>query len=139
MRRKATKKRSRKQISEQMSSIRKKDTRPEMIVRKLVHAMGYRFRLHRSDLPGTPDLVFPSRRKIIQVQGCFWHQHSCKLGVRKPATNKGYWLPKLARNVERDRLSRQALQALGWSLLEIWECETRDPPKVAGAIQKFLA
>lgn len=137
-RKQSRKRRTPEQISEQMRSIRKKNTRPEMIVRRLAHGMGYRFRLHRADLPGTPDLVFPSRRKIIQVHGCFWHQHTCKLGRRQPSTNKGYWLPKLARNVERDRVCRQAVKALGWQSFVIWECQTRDLASIARAIRGFL-
>jgi DNA mismatch endonuclease Vsr len=98
----AMRNKTREQISAHMRSIRKKDTKPELIVRRLVHRSGYRYRLHRTDLPGTPDLVFPGRRKVIFIHGCFWHQHACKLGSKQPMTNRHYWLPKLARNLERD-------------------------------------
>src|SRR5437868_356282 len=85
------------QTSAHMRTIRKKDTKPELVVRQLAHRLGFRFRLHRPDLPGTPDLVFPSRKKVILVHGCFWHQHSCALGSKQPRTNREYRLPKLAR------------------------------------------
>lgn len=126
--------------SEVMRRVRSSDTRPEIVVRRIAHRLGYRFRLHRKDLPGTPDLVFPSRRKIIFVHGCFWHQHpdpNCK-GARKPKSNQEYWLPKLQRNVERDRQARSALENAGWSVLEIWECETRRPTELKGKITSFL-
>ncbi|WP_084299085.1 very short patch repair endonuclease [Bradyrhizobium sp. WSM1743] len=119
--------RSKEQISAQMRRIRKTDTRPELLVRKLAHRLGHRFRLHRRDLPGTPDLVFPSKRKIILVHGCFWHQHDCSLGRRQPQSNRDYWLPKLARNVVRDKSVQRELACLGWAVLVVWECETRDP------------
>ena len=109
-----------------MRAIRPKNTKPEILVRQGLHALGYRFRLHRRDLPGTPDIVLPRLRIAIQVHGCFWHQHStCRAG-RLPATRQGYWSSKLARNVERDRENEKALNALGWTVLTIWECETRD-------------
>ena len=110
--------------SANMRAIRSKDMKPEMIVRKLVHRMGYRYRLHRHDLPGRPDLVFPSRRKVIFVNGCFWHQHDdkdCNL-VRKPKSNQEYWLPKLERTVVRDRENWAALERQGWDVLVVWEC-----------------
>jgi DNA mismatch endonuclease (patch repair protein) len=127
------------QISEQMRRIRSADTKPELVVRRIAHAMGYRFRLHRRDLPGTPDLVFPSSKKAVLVHGCFWHQHNCALGQKKPFTNQQYWLPKLAMNVERDSAVNAELARLGWSILIIWECQTRDPVAVKRALQKFLA
>ena len=113
------------QRSEIMSRIKGKDTTPEMHVRRLVHSMGYRYRLHRKHLPGRPDLVFASRKKIILVHGCFWHQHDspeCKI-VSVPKSNRDYWLPKLARNVERDEENLKKLLELGWSVLVVWECE----------------
>lgn len=125
-------------ISAHMRLIRKKDTKPEIVVRRLVHRMGYRYRLHRSDLPGTPDLVFPSRKKVILVHGCFWHQHDCRLGHRKPKANPGYWLPKLKRNQERDAATEDALTQSGWDVLTIWECETRDPDTIEGKVRSFL-
>lgn len=122
-----------------MRRIRKTDTRPELIVRSLSHRMGYRFRLHRRDLPGTPDLVFPSMKKVILVHGCFWHQHACSLGHRQPKSNRGYWLPKLARNVARDSRAHSELAFLGWTVLVVWECETRDPLPLSERIEAFLS
>ena len=127
------------QISERMRRIRKTATKPELVVRKLAHAMGYRFRLYRRDLPGTPDLVFPSRKKAVFVHGCFWHQHNCALGSKQPFANQEYWLPKLARNVSRDIAVNNELVKMGWSVLVIWECETRDVLVVRRALENFLA
>lgn len=121
-----------------MRRIRKRDTKPELLVRSLIHRMGYRFRLYRRDLPGTPDLVFPSRRKVIFVHGCFWHQHGCKLGAKSPRSNRTYWIPKLARNVERDHKARAELARKGWGVLVIWECRTRAPEGLPGLISEFL-
>src|SRR4051812_23132206 len=95
--------------SARMSLIRKKDTKPELLVRQIVHGLGYRFRLHRSDLPGTPDIVFPRHRKVIDVRGCFWHSHACRGGKPRVASNRSYWHPKLARNSERDRQNLRRL------------------------------
>ena len=109
-----------------MRGIRSKDTKPELAVRRCLNAMGFRFRLHRRDLPGRPDIVLPRHRVAIQVHGCFWHQHGgCKL-ANVPRTRRDYWLPKLARNVERDAASAVALVALGWRVCTVWECEVRD-------------
>lgn len=110
-----------------MRAIRSTGMKPELAVRRLVHSMGYRYRLHRKDLPGKPDLVFGPRRKVIFVHGCFWHQHSdpgCKI-ARMPKSKPDYWKPKLARNVERDRQHQAELEANGWSVLIVWECETK--------------
>ena len=125
-----------------MSRIRAKDMKPEMIVRRLVHGMGYRYRLHRKDLPGKPDLVFGPRRKVIFVHGCFWHRHadpSCKI-ARLPKSNQDYWIPKLERNVERDARHRAALLSLGWDFLEIWECQVRAKEfnNITAKISQFL-
>jgi DNA mismatch endonuclease, patch repair protein len=130
--------RTREQISAQMRSIRKTNTRPELAVRSLTHSLGYRFRLHRSDLPGTPDLAFPARKKVIFVHGCFWHQHACSL-ARKPKSNQGYWLPKLSRNVARDVRVRQELAADGWEALVVWECEISNIPQLSRRITDFLS
>ena len=111
-----------------ISMVRSKDTKPEVVVRKMLHAQGYRYRLHRSDLPGSPDLVFPARKKIIFVNGCFWHGHSCKNGARMPKKNTEYWEPKIARNVERDSTNLRELTSLGWEVLTVWECELRKSP-----------
>ena len=120
-----------------MARIRSVDTLPEMKVRRLVHGMGYRYRLHRRDLPGTPDLVFPGRRKIIFVHGCFWHQHGCRRGSR-PTSNQDFWNRKLDGNVLRDRANIAALERTGWSVLVIWECETKDVEAVTPRLDAFL-
>lgn len=121
-----------------MKSNKGKDTKPEMTVRRLLHAMGYRFRLHRRDLPGTPDVVFPARRKVVLIHGCFWHQHEgCRHG-RVPATRREYWVPKLARNKERDERAAAALAGLGWQCTTVWECELADVEKLAIKLTLFL-
>ena len=121
-----------------MRAVKGRDTGPEMIVRRLTHGMGYRYRLHRSDLPGKPDLVFPARRKVIFVHGCFWHQHDCPRGARLPKSNRGYWVPKLTRNKQRDVQHKAQLRELGWNVLVIWECETKDRETLATRIKDFL-
>lgn len=121
-----------------MQAVKSKDTTPEMRVRRLLHSMGYRYRLHRDCLPGTPDLVFVSRRKVIFVHGCFWHGHSCARGARVPKTNREYWLKKVARNRERDRVVRSDLETLGWDALVVWECETQDIDKLRAKVLEFL-
>jgi len=107
-----------------MSRIRSRDTNPELRVRRALHSMGYRFRLYRKDLPGTPDIVLPRHRTAIFVHGCFWHQHQGCRRASDPKTRREYWGPKLARNVERDGDHTVALKALGWRVIVIWECET---------------
>jgi DNA mismatch endonuclease, patch repair protein len=126
--------------SKNMAAIRSKDMKPELAVRKLAHGLGFRFRLHRKDLPGKPDLVFPKYKAIIFVHGCFWHQHSAEkcLDGKQPKTNSGYWTPKLARNVERDAINRASLEKEGWRVLVIWECETRKLDVLASKIGQFL-
>jgi DNA mismatch endonuclease (patch repair protein) len=125
-------------IRARMAKIRKRDTKPELVVRRCAHRLGYRFRLHRADLPGTPDLVFPALRKVIFVNGCFWHQHTCRLGRKAPRTRQEYWLPKLTRNVARDHLVHAELRQRGWSALVVWECETRDHEALAPRLHTFL-
>ncbi|TIV62477.1 MAG: DNA mismatch endonuclease Vsr [Mesorhizobium sp.] len=110
--------------SRRMALIRSKDTKPEMLVRRVAHGMGYRFRLHRKDLPGRPDMVFPSRRAVVLVHGCFWHGHDCPKGQRHPKTNVDYWESKITGNMARDRASLDALAAGGWRAMVVWECET---------------
>jgi DNA mismatch endonuclease (patch repair protein) len=100
--------------------------------------MGYRYRLHARGLRGTPDLVFPARRKVIFVHGCFWHQHDCRLGSKKPSTNAGYWHPKLARNGERDAETRRRLAALGWDVMVIWGCEVRAAALLESRVRAYL-
>jgi DNA mismatch endonuclease Vsr len=122
-----------------MRAIKGKNTKPELVVRRLLHAMGYRYRLHRRDLPGTPDIVFPTRRKAIQVHGCFWHQHKGCRHATVPTTRPNYWAPKLAMNVRRDRQTAAKMRALGWSLAVVWECRVKaDPAGVARRLQAFL-
>jgi DNA mismatch endonuclease (patch repair protein) len=121
-----------------MRAIRSKDTGPEMTIRRLVHRLGYRFRLHAKKLPGAPDIVLPSRRKIIFVHGCFWHMHeSCRDG-RIPQSREEYWRPKLYRTRERDQTNVDALSSLGWESLIIWECELRDMEVVRNKVVHFL-
>lgn len=121
-----------------MSRIRSTNTRPEMFVRSLVHRMGYRYRLHRRDLPGKPDLVFPSQRKAIFVHGCFWHMHNCRFGLVKPKTNIDYWQNKRFSNVERDKSHIAALKSAGWSVLVVWECQVKSPEALQKTLIKFL-
>src|SRR5690606_7503098 len=111
------------QRSRIMRAVKSRDTKPELTVRRLLHSMGYRYRLHRPDLPGKPDIVFASHRKVIFIHGCFWHGHDCARGARVPATNKDYWLAKIGRNVARDQKSLAALADAGWTTLVLWECE----------------
>jgi DNA mismatch endonuclease, patch repair protein len=121
-----------------MRRIRKRDTTPELVVRRIAHALGHRFRLHRRDLPGSPDLTFPRHRKVVLVHGCFWHQHEgCRL-KRQPKSRLDYWLPKLARNVARDAEVQARLAEQDWEALVIWECETRDRDGIAARLTRFL-
>ena len=121
-----------------MSRIRAKDTRPEIIVRRSVHCMGYRFRLHQRKLPGSPDIVLSRHRKVIFVHGCFWHRHHCRYGRVRPATNKEFWEKKRQGNVDRDRRNVKALRRMGWNVLVAWECWTRDIPKLERRLRDFL-
>ncbi|HUU09426.1 MAG TPA: very short patch repair endonuclease [Phycisphaerae bacterium] len=121
-----------------MSRIKGKDTKPEMVVRRLVHALGYRFRLHRRDLPGCPDLVLPRHRKVIFVHGCFWHRHRCRYGRPMPATRRQFWKKKFEGNKQRDARNRRALRRLGWDVLVVWECQTRKPDKLIDRLVAFL-
>lgn len=124
--------------SANMRAIRGKNTKPEMIVRRLAHDMGYRFRLHRADLPGKPDLTFPRHRAVIQVNGCFWHGHRCKRGKSRPETNAAFWSAKITRNKERDRTALQRLGVIGWRALVLWECELKDAERLRSKIQALL-
>jgi DNA mismatch endonuclease (patch repair protein) len=126
------------QRSRNMSAIRGKDTKPEMAVRSVAHALGYRYRLHRRDLPGVPDLVFPKLRKVINVHGCFWHMHTCRYGSVTPKTNAKFWQNKRSGNVARDRKVLKYLRTSGWQVLTVWECETKDLPILRERLQKFL-
>ena len=129
-----------KQRSALMARIRGKNTRPEMIVRRMVHKMKFRFRLHRSDLPGKPDLVFPRLRKVINVSGCFWHMHGCAR-CRVPSSHRRYWIAKLRRNAARDKRVRRSLRLAGWEVLVVWECQLSPPrlDRMRTKISSFLA
>jgi DNA mismatch endonuclease (patch repair protein) len=123
-----------------MSRVKAKDTKPEMTVRKLVHSLGYRYRLHRRDIPGNPDMVFPSRKKVLFIHGCFWHRHGdskCSL-ARLPKSRLDFWLPKLERNAERDGQNLEMLSQAGWDSLVVWECELRDIDAVKRKVMGFL-
>ena len=120
-----------------MQSVKSKDTGPELVVRRLLHGMGYRYRLHRKDLPGRPDIAFGPRRKAIFVHGCFWHGHGCPKG-RLPKSRLDYWQPKVDKNRERDRTKAEQLKNLGWSVLTIWQCETADLEVLAVRLQDFV-
>ena len=124
-----------------MSQIRSRDMKPELAVRSIVHRLGYRFRLHRRDLPGKPDLVLPRHRAVIFVHGCFWHWHAdpaCPI-AGLPKSNLDYWQPKLTRTRQRDREHNDALAELGWRVLTVWECGLRDPERTYQTITDFLA
>ncbi|HNQ05166.1 MAG TPA: very short patch repair endonuclease [Thiobacillaceae bacterium] len=125
--------------SARMALIRGKDSKPELVVRRLIHRMGYRYRLHQRDLPGCPDIVFPRRRKAIFVHGCFWHRHGkqCPL-TRWPKSKIDFWRPKLEANRARDRRNQRELAALGWRCLIVWECEVRDRERLELKIKEFL-
>lgn len=128
--------------SRMMSGIKGKDTTPELLIRSGLHAMGYRFRLHAKDLPGRPDLVFRSRRAVIEVRGCFWHGHDCHL-FQWPSTRKEFWREKIAGNIARDARNRDALLVQGWRVAEVWECQLKGKDRqplenVLGRLAKFL-
>lgn len=125
------------QRSANMRRIKSKDSAPELIVRRLVHSLGYRYRLHNHQLPGRPDLVFARRKKIIFVHGCFWHAHGCRV-AHKPRSRQNYWTPKLRRNAERDKDHQQSLRALGWRVLVLWECEISDAAALAKRVKRFI-
>jgi len=121
-----------------MRRIRSENTRPEIAVRSILHRLGYRFRLHRKDLPGRPDIVLPKHRKIILVQGCFWHGHTCRL-ASKPKSNEGYWHTKIETNRARDARNIDELTQRGWAVLELWECDVRRLEGLEEKLQAFLA
>jgi DNA mismatch endonuclease, patch repair protein len=128
---------SRAERSERMSRIRAKDSKAELVVRRLLFSMGYRYRLHRSDLPGRPDLAFAGRRKVIFVHGCFWHQHSCGK-YRNPKSNTIFWSEKLLSNKARDARAMRALTQIGWSYLVVWECEIANRDDLTRNLKTFL-
>jgi DNA mismatch endonuclease, patch repair protein len=120
-----------------MARIRSKDTNPELVVRSMLHRLGYRFRIHRRDLPGNPDIVLPRHRKIVLVHGCFWHGHSCTL-ASKPKTNQDYWQQKIKRNRLRDRKVKRDLANQGWQILELWECQIRKGIGLTETLSSFI-
>jgi DNA mismatch endonuclease, patch repair protein len=126
------------QRSRTMRAVKGCDTQPERAVRRLIHGMGFRYRLHRADLPGKPDIVLPSRRKAIFVHGCFWHGHECRRGNRMPKNNREYWSRKIGRNRERDRATQAALAETGWQVAVIWECEIRERAVLVERLTRFL-
>jgi DNA mismatch endonuclease (patch repair protein) len=127
------------QRSRVMRAVKGRDTAPEMIVRRLAHRIGYRFRLCRKDLAGCPDVVFPRLHKIIFVHGCFWHGHDCARGARVPKRNRHYWMKKVARNRARDARNLENLTAAGWKCLVVWECATRNEHNLNRQVSRFLA
>jgi DNA mismatch endonuclease (patch repair protein) len=124
--------------SEIMRRVKGKDTTPERAVRSLLHRMGYRFRLHRKDLPGHPDIALPGRKSVVFVHGCFWHGHDCARGARQPKANADYWTAKIARNRTRDEKNLAALAASGWRAKVVWECELKEIGKVERTLRRFL-
>lgn len=124
--------------SQIMRAVKGKDTGPEMLVRRLTHGLGYRYRLYVKELPGKPDMAFRPRKKVIFVHGCFWHGHRCKRGDRMPKNNRAYWERKISRNRERDGENLDALRRQGWQALVVWECETKETEQLAKCIRSFL-
>jgi len=122
-----------------MRRVKGKDTTPELAVRRALTRLGARYRLHRKDLPGSPDIVMPGRRLALFVHGCFWHGHDCARGARVPKQNRDYWTAKVARNVTRDARSRETLQAAGWRVETIWECELKDAASLEARLKTLLA
>ena len=124
--------------SANMRAVRSRNTRPEILVRQIAYRLGFRFRLHRSDLPGKPDIAFPGRRKAIFVHGCFWHQHKGCRRATVPKSNRGFWRLKLARNVARDAMQLAAIRKRGWRALVVWECEIKNERRLAAKVRRFL-
>ena len=126
--------------SERMGRVRGRDTKPELVVRRLLHGMSYRYRLQAKDLPGRPDIVFRKRRRAIFVHGCFWHRHAdpaCRL-ARLPKSRLDFWLPKLEGNAKRDATNVERLEAMGWQVLVVWECELRDREQLGNTLRRFV-
>jgi DNA mismatch endonuclease (patch repair protein) len=121
-----------------MRSIGQKHTKPEMLVRKMIHAMGFRFRLHQRGLPGRPDIVLRRHGVVVQVHGCFWHRHECSIS-NIPRTRKEYWIPKLARNVERDEVNHSLLTSMGWRVITVWECEVENEAALSKKLRRVLS
>jgi DNA mismatch endonuclease (patch repair protein) len=121
-----------------MASVGAKDTKPELTVRRLVHSLGFRYRLHVPDLPGRPDLVFSGRHKVVFVHGCFWHRHNCARGRSVPSIRANFWMDKLEANRRRDAKNRRRLIRLGWKVLTVWECQTKRPEWLLPRLVDFL-
>ena len=121
-----------------MSRVKGRDTKPEILVRSVIHRMGYRFRVHRSDLPGNPDIVLPRHGKIIFVHGCFWHGHKRCPRSKRPTTNKSFWNEKLNKNIDRDKRQQKEIKNMGWKVLVVWQCEIRKPSKLLEKLERFL-
>jgi DNA mismatch endonuclease (patch repair protein) len=124
--------------SQIMAKVKGKDTKPEKIVRSLLHQMGYRFRLHRKDLPGNPDIVLPKHKKVISVHGCFWHGHKNCRRSKRPSSSRDFWNTKLDKNIERDKHNIAKLKEQGWNPFIVWECETKDQERLRKKLKKFL-
>lgn len=122
-----------------MRAVSSENTTPEVTVRRLLHSLGYRYRLHVRGLPGTPDIVFASRKKTVFINGCFWHGHDCARGARVPKSNAEYWIAKIARNRARDGKTRARLRTSGWAVLVVWECELRDKTRLVKRLSRFLS
>jgi DNA mismatch endonuclease, patch repair protein len=121
-----------------MAKVKSKNTAPEVLVRRLLHGLGFRFRLHRSDIPGTPDIVLPRHRKAILIHGCFWHGHSRCKRAKTPVTNAEFWLSKIAKNKARDRKAKRKLREQGWKVLELWQCQLKSIENLVGRLEAFL-
>lgn len=121
-----------------MSRVRNRDTKPEKTVRSLLHAMGHRFRLHRKDLPGKPDIVLPKHKKVVFVHGCFWHGHAGCPRAARPTSNTEFWNKKIDKNMARDAAAQKDLSTLGWKHLIVWQCEMRDLPALTDKLEQFL-
>lgn len=124
--------------SANMRAIKSRDTKPELVVRKLLTRLGYRYQLHSKALPGCPDLAFPGRRAVIFVHGCFWHRHSCKRGRSLPSTNSEFWVDKLQKNAQRDKLQLRKLRSIGWRTLVVWQCQLGEEHRMARRVRAFL-
>lgn len=129
---------SQKQRSEIMARVKGKDTKPERLVRSMLHRNGFRFRLHRNDLPGKPDIVLPGKGVVIFVHGCFWHQHKGCKAAQRPASNSAYWVAKLDNNRRRDARNRRALNKLGWKVVVVWECSLKYPNRAESRLKQIL-
>jgi len=124
--------------SQIMRAVKGKNTAPELLVRKIIFSLGYRYRLHASHLPGTPDIYFTKKQKAIFIHGCFWHGHTCKRGNRIPSTNKDYWITKIENNIKRDERAITLLSEKGWSVLVVWECGLKDLTHLSNSLRTFM-